>query len=299
LGVDGIDTLEQLAAVKRVVIRAASQYAVLNADNGLSRSLAGSTAAKKVCFFTLFPNMSMIESHTSNGGIVVARHGERGASWIALHETAGTQHMLRVQEIPACFNGIAVHNVENALCAIAAAYVAGITVEDIGRAMTTFCASPDQCPGRLNMFSLGWKNVMVDYAHNAHGVKVLRRTVERIRVPGRKVCVIGACGDRRTSDIVAIGRAAAGGFDQYVCKPNELRSRHAEEINMLLRAGLLEGGVSSSAVRLATMESEAFRTVLDQLRDGDFAVLLAYNVSEALQLVQREGGRPVTRSPGV
>jgi cyanophycin synthetase len=55
LGLKGIDTLEQLAEVKRIVIEVATDCAVLNADDPLVMKMAGYTEAKHICYVTIAP----------------------------------------------------------------------------------------------------------------------------------------------------------------------------------------------------------------------------------------------------
>src|ERR671910_2148117 len=55
LGIKGIDTLEQLAEVKRVVVEVATDCAVLNADDPHVLRMAGHTEAKSICYVTMNP----------------------------------------------------------------------------------------------------------------------------------------------------------------------------------------------------------------------------------------------------
>src|SRR6202035_608226 len=52
LGLKGIDTLEQLAEVKRIVVEVATDCAVLNADDPLVLKMSGYTEAKNICYVT-------------------------------------------------------------------------------------------------------------------------------------------------------------------------------------------------------------------------------------------------------
>src|SRR5512139_1781938 len=56
LGLKGIDTLEQLAEVKRIVVEVAKHCAVLNADDPLVLRMSGHTDAKNICYVTMNPH---------------------------------------------------------------------------------------------------------------------------------------------------------------------------------------------------------------------------------------------------
>ena len=56
LGLRGIDTLEELAEVKRIPIEVARDTAVLNADDPLCLAMADYTEAKIICYVTMNPS---------------------------------------------------------------------------------------------------------------------------------------------------------------------------------------------------------------------------------------------------
>src|SRR5436190_1340122 len=60
LGLKGIDTLEQLAEVKRIVVEVATDCAVLNADDPLVLKMAGHTEANSICYVTMNPQHALV-----------------------------------------------------------------------------------------------------------------------------------------------------------------------------------------------------------------------------------------------
>jgi cyanophycin synthetase len=86
LGLKGIDTLEQLAEVKRVVIEVATDCAVLNADDPLVLKMSGYTEAKNICYVTMNPQHTLVREHIRAGGraVILYRNIDR---W-----TAGTRN---------------------------------------------------------------------------------------------------------------------------------------------------------------------------------------------------------------
>ncbi len=68
LGVKGIDTLEQLAEIKRVPIEIARDAAVLNADDPLCLQMADYTEAERLCYVTMNPSHALVKQHIRAGG---------------------------------------------------------------------------------------------------------------------------------------------------------------------------------------------------------------------------------------
>jgi cyanophycin synthetase len=68
LGMKGIDTLEQLAEVKRIIVEVAKDCAVLNADDPLVLKMAAYTEAKSICYVTMNPQHALVREHIRAGG---------------------------------------------------------------------------------------------------------------------------------------------------------------------------------------------------------------------------------------
>ena len=90
--------------------------------------------------------------------------------------------------------------------AAAIAHGLGIGVENIRQGLRTFTNDFFQAPGRLNFYNEHPFRVLLDYAHNAHGMEAVARTVRELAVHGRRIGVIAAPGDRRDEDILRPGR---------------------------------------------------------------------------------------------
>ncbi len=79
LGLRGIDTLEELAEVKRIVVEVARDTAVLNADDPLCLKMADYTKAEHVCYVTMNPRHPLVREHIRAGGrAVVLEEGING-----------------------------------------------------------------------------------------------------------------------------------------------------------------------------------------------------------------------------
>ena len=139
--------------------------------------------------------------------------------------------LLWAGQIPATLEGRALHNIQNAMFAAAIATGLGVDMENIRQGLRTFSLDFFQAPGRLNFYNEHPFRVLLDYAHNAHGMEAVARTVRELAVHGRRIGVIAAPGDRRDEDILALAAAAAPAFDLILLREDDdLRGRKPGEV---------------------------------------------------------------------
>ncbi len=275
LGLRGINTLEELAEVKRVVVEIAKNTAVLNADDPLCLQMADYTQAEHLCYVTLRPTHPLVREHIrANGRAVVLEEGMNG-HMITIYDNGHHIPLLWTHLIPATLEGRAMHNVQNAMFAAALAFSQGISLENIRHGLRTFDTSFFQAPGRMNLFNEHPFKVILDYAHNPAAVKAVCDTVDRFEVKGRKIAVIAAPGDRRDEDIIEIGQIAAGHFDHYICRRDDgLRGRDGDEVPAMLSKALREKGTDKSAITIIVDEQEAVDAALRMAGEGDLVLIL-------------------------
>ncbi|HEX6313889.1 MAG TPA: cyanophycin synthetase, partial [Gemmatimonadaceae bacterium] len=170
LGLQGINTLEQLAALKGVVAAVVRRdgHAVLNADDDLVHPLRERTTAD-IAFFSSMKigENPVVEAHVTRGGIAACMHDgnfviRRGRVQMAI----GSE-----REVPLMRGGLARFQRQNVLAAAVSAYVRGMRYDDIRAGLLSFAPSSAMTPGRLNIMRLpSGARVVVDYAHNAAAV---------------------------------------------------------------------------------------------------------------------------------
>ena len=276
LGLRGVDTLDDLARVKRIVVEVATDTAVLNADDPLCLRMADYAEAKHLCYVTMSPSHSLVREHITAGGRgVVLEQGIKG-QMITIYDHGAHIPLLWTHLVPATLEGRATHNVQNAMFAAAMAFSMGVKLEDIRHGLRTFQMSFFQAPGRMNVFDEHPFKVIVDYGHNAPAVDLMAQLAQRLDVPGRRLVVIAAPGDRRDQDILEIARAAAGRFDHYVCRRDDRpRGRGHDEVPKLLRDGLIANGVPADHIDVLPDEREAHEHALRLARPGDLVLLFA------------------------
>ncbi|MBT8049360.1 MAG: cyanophycin synthetase [Xanthomonadales bacterium] len=279
LGINGIDTLEQLAELKRIPIEVARNAAVLNADDERCLHMADYTQAEHVCYITMNPAHTLVKEHIRAGGRAVVLEQGIAGDMITLYDNGTHFQLLWTHLIPATMDGKATHNVQNAMFAAAMAFSIGKSLEDIRHGLQTFNSTIFQAPGRMNVFDEHPFRVILDYGHNAAAIASISQLVSRLEVTGRRICVLAAPGDRRDEDIRAIADAAAGAYDHYLCKADDnRRGRGHDEVPVLLREQLLKSGVAKQHASVVPAETEAVQAALEMAGKGDLVVIFGDNI---------------------
>jgi len=291
LGLKGIDTLEQLAEVKRIVIEVARDTAVLNADDELCLNMADYTQAEHVCYVTMNPAHALVKEHVRAGGRAIVLEQGFNGDMITLYDKGTHYQLVWTHEIPATMDGKATHNVQNAMFAAAMAYSLNKSLDDIRDGLRTFSTTIFQAPGRMNVFDEHPFRVILDYGHNAAAIHSICQLVDRLDVPGRRICVLAAPGDRRDEDIRAIADEASGHFDHYICRADDSRrGRGDAEVPEMLRDQLLANGAEADAIDIVPDEELSVAGALDMAKKGDLVVLFVDNVNRCWnQVIHYEG----------
>ena len=100
LGLRGIDTVEELAQVKRIVIEAATDTAVLNADDELCLRMASYADVEHICYVTMNPTHELVREHIRAGGRAVALEAGINGHMITLYDRGAHMPLLWTHLIP-------------------------------------------------------------------------------------------------------------------------------------------------------------------------------------------------------
>ncbi|MGO1072203.1 cyanophycin synthetase [Lysobacter sp. CA199] len=276
LGLKGIDTLEQLAQIKRVVVEVATDCAVLNADDPHVLKMSAYTDAKVICYVTMNPSHALVREHIRAGGRACALEAGINGHMITLYDKGSHIPLLWTHLIPATMEGRALHNVQNAMVAAAMAFSLGIKLDAIRHGLRTFDTTFFQAPGRMNVYNEHPFKVLMDYGHNAHAVGVMADLAQRLDVTGRRIVVLAGPGDRRDEDLHAIAEAVAGRFDHYICRRDDsLRGRDGDEVPRIISKALLSLGVAESQLSIIPDEQKAVDAALRMGQAGDLVLVFA------------------------
>ncbi len=300
LGLKGINSLEALAEVKRIVVEVARDTAVLNADDPLVLRMAAYTEAKHLCYVTMNPQHTLVREHIRAGGRAVSLESGVNGQMITIYDRGAHIPLLWTHLIPATMEGRALHNVSNAMVAAAMAFSMGIKLETIRQGLRTFDTTFFQAPGRANVYNEHPFKVILDYGHNAHAVEAMVQLAARLDVTGRRIMVIAGPGDRRDEDLREIARVAAtGGFHHYICRRDDsLRGRDGDEVPRIIAAALREAGISDDRITVIPDEQRAVDAALRMGRAGDLLLIFGDEITRTWKQIinfHPDGAlRPVT-----
>jgi UDP-N-acetylmuramyl tripeptide synthase len=156
-------------------------------------------------------------------------------------------------------------------------------------ALARFRNTPDENPGRGNMMRIGGVSILVDFAHNPHGLTAIVEAVEGVPA-NRRLFLLGQAGDRRDQDIQDLARIVwQARPDRIIVKelPTKLRGRKLGEVPALIEDELRALAVPEDVTARADTEIAAVRQALEWAEADDFLVLLLHaDRQEALQLLK-------------
>ena len=299
LGLKGIDTLEQLAEIKRVPIEIANDAAVLNADDPLCLQMADYTEAETLCYVTMNPGHLLVKQHIRAGGQAFVLEEGMNGHMITIYDTESHIPLLWTHLIPATIEGRAIHNVQNAMFAAALAYNLGVGLEDIRHGLRTFDTTFFQTPGRMNIYDEHPFKVILDYAHNPAAVQAMCNLIDRFAPEGKRIMVLSAPGDRRDEDIREIAEISASHFDHFICRCDDnRRGRGKDEVAVMLKNKLLEEGVAADRIEVIPDEQEATTRALEIAETGDLILVLADAIKRTWkQIIYFNSGARVEDAP--
>jgi len=284
LGIDGIDTLDQLAEVKAVITKITKPdgWCVLNADDPRTFAMRLGTKAQ-IWVFTRDPNSPSARSVLSEGGRVTTLLD----SWVSvLSADSDPLPVVHVVEVPMTLAGLSRVNVENVLAVTSATLALGFSVEQVADGLRSFDPGENN-PGRMNIWTAsvasGMISVVIDLAHNEAGLEALLEIMNGIRPPhGRLLLGVGTAGDRSGEVFVRLGEIAGLGADvvEIVHKARYLRGQSKDELSKLIRAGAAHAGME--ILRDHDSELGCLVSLVGQARDGDVVAVMTHQDRELL-----------------
>ena len=282
LGLKDINTVEDLANVKVVVPRTVKKdgWAILNAGDEHSCAMKDRVECK-IALFCGDESNPKLQEHMRNGGVAVYADSSRD---IFIWEGSGKQFILNAADAPVTCGGKAEFMIENLLPVVLAGYLSGIQVEQIAAALTDFVPGAEQTPGRINEFEIGGVNVIVDYAHNPHGLKALAGYLRNLTE--KKIGIIAVPGDRRDDDIIEFGQIAAGMYDDIIIRfDQDMRGRSEASIVELLEKGIRQVKQEIECKVIADV-LPAVHFAMEHSEPGDYVVICADNAIQTVELIK-------------
>ena len=294
LGIQEINTPEDLARVKQVIVSALAPQgtAVLNAADPLVAGMK-KTFGCRTLFFTLNGDHPVIQSHLLEGErAVFCRDG-----FIIRAQGTWEEKFISLADVPLTLGGKVGFQMENTLAALGAAWALGVDDESIRKGLRSFTPGFDQNAGRFNVLEIRGVSVVCDYGHN---IDALRALLESLRhFPNqRRIVVYSSAGDRRDDDIVEQGRMISTEFDEaWLYEGDYVRGREAGEIMALIAKGI---GTTERTRRIESIQGhlKAVDLAMASANPGDIVMIQADTADETVRHLCDHYGAD-TRSPTV
>lgn len=283
LGIDGIETMEQLAFTKSLVVEAVKKngYAVINADDEMSLSIVKRIKAN-IIFFSKNKNNKYIRENIQKGGISVYIDGDN----LVIQDKQNAEIIMKVNDIGITMGNTLEFNVENAMAACAALKAINISSSVIKEGFSSFYCNEIQNPGRFNIFNFEGRTVILDYGHNIAGYKSILESIKKMNYK-RLIGIIGVPGDRMDKDILEAGKISGEYFDYiYIKEDQDKRGRKNGEV-----AGILEEGVRSSNFNMNNSkvildERYVLIDAIEKSRSGDLIVMFFEKYEPLLNIIK-------------
>jgi len=300
LGEWGILTVDDVATAKLVVAKAVRHGAplVVNADDAVL-ARAARALGRPLTWIAIDQAATVRAQMEAQDVAWVAQDG-----WIVRIDGGAAVPVVEISALPATLGGAAIYNISNALGAAALAHASGLSVSDIASGLASFDPSPQQSPGRTNLFDVGGIRVLVDFVHNPHGLAAVGKLIHGLR-PKRLGLMVGHAGDRNDEAIVELARAAwALGPERVAVKEvsDYLRGRQAGEVPGIILDEMVRLGAPPQTVTVHPDEVDAALDLFRWAQAGDMLLLSTLAQRQAvLDLVSRlqsEGWRPGTELGG-
>ncbi|QUH24633.1 cyanophycin synthetase [Serpentinicella alkaliphila] len=284
LGIDGVNTLEEMADVKSLVVEAVKKegYAVLNADDKFTPQIVSRVKSNIIYFSESFEN-PIIQNHIENKGLAVYLKN----NVVIIYDGIGEINLMKINEIPATLNGLLKHNVQNSLASIAATYAHGVDIDVIRQALRKFTTDEKSNQGRFNIFDVRDFKVILDYGHNIDGINTVLSAIDKIK-QNKAIGVIGTPGDRTDISILKIGEICGKYLDYiYVKEDKDTRGRKIGEVANILRKGCAIGGAVESCTTIELCEVTALERAMEQASKDDIIIVFYEKYYPLLEAIKR------------
>ena len=282
LGIDNINTMEELCYVKSLVGEAVKKegYVVINADDKYSNEIINRIKCKRI-FFTLEKENKILKN-TNDRDIYLYIEDD---NIVVINENK--IHVLcNINDIPLTLNGVLKFNIENVLAASAALIGMKIDYCMIRNGLMTYKLTSNKNSGRFNCYNVQGINVILDYGHNPDGYEAVLSSVNKIKNKNGKVYgIIGVPGDREERSIMEVASISSKYLDYIIVKEDkDLRGREKGEVAKLLVDGILNKD-KSKKYEVILREEEALIKVLNMAKKGDIVIVFFEEINNLINII--------------
>ena len=284
LGIDGINTIDDLTKVKSLVAEAVKPdgTVVLNADDKMTPAILKRISCGSILFATNYDNLLVQKAIKNRNKAVYVRAG-------AVYISSGYDEILiaALEDIPVTYGGKAICNIENTLAAVSSLFAMGISPVRIREGISGFKPDTSNNPGRLNIFEMGEFSVMLDYGHNIAGYSAAIEMAKRFDA-SIYTGVIGMPGDRRDESISDVGKLCGRWFSKlYIKEDRDLRGRNVGEVADLLYSAAVGSGIDKAMTAIIHNEEKALEVAIMNAVPGEMIIMFYEEFEAALDVIEK------------
>ncbi|MCF6194175.1 MAG: hypothetical protein L3J46_07570 [Kangiellaceae bacterium] len=281
LGEYGINTLDDMVEAKFIVRQCISkeQNLILNADDAGCVRFA-KTLDNTIVWFAWSEDNSVIQNHLGVNGTACYVKDDS----IYYCSDGIEQLIIVVNDIPCTFGGAAKHNIHNALAVVALSFSLGLELKDIVLGLSQFSSTPEDNPGRGNLFEIQGFRVILDFAHNEHGLSLMAQTINNIPA-NRRLVMLGQAGDRTDELIEGLFQSAlqANPDVLLVCElEGHLRGRNLKEVPEIIHNFALKHGLKENQIIHVPDTIEGTNWALNWAQPEDLMLILGLDKREEI-----------------
>jgi len=291
IGVDGINSMEQLANVKSLVGEAVKEdgYVVLNADDKWSKSILKNIKAKKI-FFSKKKDNVLIQDAISSGNIAVYIDD----NMLCVTNEKKKYKIADIRNIPITLGGILDFNIENIMTSCGILVGMGVDYCMISKGFRSFKLDCKDSSGRFNIYDVKGVKVILDYGHNIEGYRAILKSLIKFKKKNL-IGVIGVPGDRSNKIIRDIGTMCGNVMnDVYIKEDIDKRGRKEGEVAQVLKNSI--DACENIKGKIILDEKEALKVALDNAQSGDCIIVFYEKLSPLIKLIEGYNGFNEDRS---
>ncbi len=274
LGEYGINTLSDMVETKFILRQAITleQDLILNADDRACVAFADSLN-NHIVWFSWSVDNPLIQAHIQAGG--TACYVQAGN--IYYHCDGQKTAVIAVNDIPITLSAAAKHNTHNAMGVIALCFAMEIDITSIRQGLSSFKNTPENNPGRGNVFEFNGITAIVDFAHNEHGLNSMVETISNMPAK-RRLILLSQAGDRTDASIESLVKSSMKAKPDalVVCEIKAyLRGRELHEVPQLIQQTAIDMGLEKEKIMLADSPPQGVEKALKWAKPGDVLLILA------------------------
>ncbi|HCR85087.1 MAG TPA: cyanophycin synthetase, partial [Alphaproteobacteria bacterium] len=288
IGIDGIESLDQMASLKRNIIETATKKIILNAEDERCLKMSYDFPVEKVILFSMKQDAEGLKKHRNSGGTIVTLEQTKNKESIVIEVNGKTSKIIATDNIPATFKSLVRHNITNALAAAALGYGMEINLKTIAEGLKNFTPTLKDSSGRFNVIDDLPVRCLFEFAHNTPAIETTLKSIPNFTKKGSNICAFTCPGNRPDEHFDNFAKSFAGHFDKYICFERvEWRRGHKEgDISKRFAEALMKYGVSNDNIMQCPTQNEAMNVAANIAKTDDLIAIFGTDARYSLPQIR-------------